>query len=39
MEKIGLRSVGLDEEGGYAFTLTKEEYQPICLTADNLRAS
>ncbi len=26
MEKIGMRYVGLDEEGGYSFTLTKEEY-------------
>ncbi len=27
MEKIGMRYVGLDEEGGYAFTITREEYQ------------
>lgn len=26
MEKIGMRYVGLDEEGGHAFTLTREEY-------------
>jgi len=26
MEKIGMRYVGLDEEGGYFFTLTREEY-------------
>jgi len=28
MEKIGMRYVGLDEEGGYSFTLTREEYSP-----------
>ena len=26
MEKIGMRYTGLDEEGGHAFTLTKEEH-------------
>ena len=26
MEKIGMRYVGLDEEGGHSFTLTREEY-------------
>ena len=26
MEKIGMRYVGLDNEGGHAFTLTREEY-------------
>lgn len=26
MEKIGMRYVGLNEEGGYAFTITREEY-------------
>ena len=26
MEKIGMRYVGLDEEGGYFFTLTREGY-------------
>jgi len=26
MEKIGMRYLGIDEEGGYSFTLTKEEY-------------
>lgn len=26
MEKLGMKDVGFDEEGGYAFTLTKEEY-------------
>jgi len=26
MEKIGMRYVGLDEEGGHAFTLDREEY-------------
>jgi ribosomal-protein-alanine N-acetyltransferase len=26
MEKLGMRSLGLDAEGGRAFTLTKEEY-------------
>jgi ribosomal-protein-alanine N-acetyltransferase len=26
MEKLGLRSLGLDAEGGHAFTLTREEY-------------
>ena len=26
MEKIGMRYVGLDEEGGHAFTLTTEEF-------------
>jgi RimJ/RimL family protein N-acetyltransferase len=27
MEKIGMRYVGLDEEGGHFFTLSKEEYR------------
>jgi ribosomal-protein-alanine N-acetyltransferase len=27
MEKLGMRSLGLDAEGGHAFTLTREEYQ------------
>jgi RimJ/RimL family protein N-acetyltransferase len=26
MEKLGMRSLGLDAEGGHAFTLSKEEY-------------
>jgi RimJ/RimL family protein N-acetyltransferase len=26
MEKIGMRYLGEDDEGGYCFTLTKEEY-------------
>lgn len=26
MEKIGMKYVGLDDEGGYAFTLTREEF-------------
>lgn len=26
MEKIGLKAIGLDEEGGYAFTLTRDEF-------------
>jgi len=26
MEKIGMKYVGLDKEGGYAFRITKEEY-------------
>ena len=26
MEKIGMRYLGLDEEGGHAFTLSREEY-------------
>lgn len=26
MEKIGMRYVGSDEEGGYSFTITKREY-------------
>ena len=26
MEKIGMRYLGVDEEGGHSFTLTKEEY-------------
>ena len=26
MEKIGMRYLGIDEEGGYSFTLAKEEY-------------
>jgi len=26
MEKIGMRYVGLDEEGGHFFTLGREEY-------------
>ncbi len=29
MEKIGMRFIGLDEEGGYAFSLTKEEYRHV----------
>jgi ribosomal-protein-alanine N-acetyltransferase len=29
MEKLGMKYVGLDEEGGYAFTITKEEYWKI----------
>jgi [ribosomal protein S5]-alanine N-acetyltransferase len=28
MEKIGMRHVGRDEEGGFSFTLTGEEYSP-----------
>lgn len=30
MEKIGMTHMGLDEEGGFAFTLTKEEYWAAC---------
>ncbi len=30
MEKLGMRYVGLDKEGGYAFTMTKEEYRRAC---------
>ena len=26
MEKLGMRSLGLDDEGGHAFTLTREDY-------------
>lgn len=26
MEKIGMKYIGLDDEGGYAFTLAREEY-------------
>ncbi len=26
MEKIGLKAIGLDEEGGYAFALTRDEF-------------
>jgi len=26
MEKIGMRYVGLDEEGGYSFTITRKEF-------------
>jgi ribosomal-protein-alanine N-acetyltransferase len=26
MEKLGMKYAGLDEEGGYAFTITREEY-------------
>lgn len=29
MEKLGMKYVGLDEEGGYAFTITQEEYWNI----------
>jgi RimJ/RimL family protein N-acetyltransferase len=29
MEKIGMRYVGLDEEGGHSFTLTSEEYSAL----------
>lgn len=29
MEKIGMKYIGLDEESGYAFTITKEEYRTI----------
>ena len=29
MEKIGMKYVGLDEEGGYAFTMTRDEYLNI----------
>lgn len=30
MEKIGMKYVGLNEEGGYDFTITKEEYWKTC---------
>jgi len=26
MEKIGMKYLGIDEEGGYAFRITSEEY-------------
>jgi len=29
MEKLGMKYVGLDEEGGYAFTTTRDEYLTI----------
>ncbi len=29
MEKIGMKYIGLDEEGGYAFTITRDEYWAI----------
>jgi RimJ/RimL family protein N-acetyltransferase len=29
MEKIGMRHVGLNEEGGYAFTITKAVFLSI----------
>lgn len=29
MEKLGMKYVGLDEEGGYAFTITQDEYLTI----------
>ena len=35
MEKLGMKYVGLDEEGGYAFTVSKEEYLNICLWRNN----
>ena len=31
MEKIGMRYLGIDAEGGYAFTLTREAYIRNCL--------
>lgn len=30
MEKVGMKYLGIDEEGGYAFRITKEEYWHIC---------
>ena len=30
MEKIGMKPIGLDEEGGYTFMLTREEYWSAC---------
>ncbi len=30
MEKLGMKYLGLDEEGGYAFRMTKEEYCNAC---------
>ena len=29
MEKLGMKYLGLDEEGGYAFTITRDEYLTI----------
>jgi [ribosomal protein S5]-alanine N-acetyltransferase len=30
MEKLGMRDVGLDEEGNYAFTITQDDYWNVC---------
>jgi len=38
MEKLGMKYVGLDEEGGYAFTITKEEYWHTCPKGNALKS-
>jgi ribosomal-protein-alanine N-acetyltransferase len=34
MEKIGMKSLGIDEEGGYAFRITREEHGHACENND-----
>jgi len=39
MEKLDMKYAGLDEEGGYAFTITQEDYWNICEKNNILRST
>ena len=39
MEKLGMKYVGVDEEGGYAFIITQEEYWNVCEKKNILKST